>query len=375
MLVLKRFYYCIHKIRGLENICLTVKGTLFFSRDLNELIKKQVQSTTRHLRGNWLAYWDHEVGRPDHSDPKLDLKQIPLQTFTGHTSAVKSVYVLDNENSFLSGSKDKTVKVWSLRSQGDGAATCLPQWTYNLHKKPVQNVLFLESLRLAVSSDSNVHFWDPFVGSCVQQVDGLGPVSTVVPLANHHAVLCSTNNDGSIHIIDSRATIKADFRVSMGSAGLLKSMCVSGDGRSVCIGHSTGFISQMDLRTGRLRQSWKGHEGEILTLTPLHRTGEFVSSSLDQTMTIWTNPEAKFKCNLAGIQEPIYCVAVYGEQIIAGSNTNRVTVRYGSSADSHHIVSKLKPEVMKSPLTSVNVLPMNRLLLIGQDSGNIRLVC
>ena len=159
------------------------------SAKLHSLISKDGSSTGRHLKGNWLAYWEHETGRPE-TEQHFVFKQILLQSFVGHNSGggVKAIHVLDNENSFLSGggSKDRTVKIWSLRSQGDGTNTIGPQWTYSSHKKSISNVSFLESLRLAVSCDTTVHVWDPFVGSAVHQIDStrLGPISV---MASHTA--------------------------------------------------------------------------------------------------------------------------------------------------------------------------------------------
>lgn len=76
---------------------------------------------------------------------------------TGHNGPVRSIFVQDSEHCFLSASKDKTVKLWSLSNHGDGTAQSASSWTYVRHTRPVFHVNMVESVRQGISCDGSLH--------------------------------------------------------------------------------------------------------------------------------------------------------------------------------------------------------------------------
>lgn len=169
------------------------------------LISDKMENTSRHLRGNWLAYWEHEIGRSE-KDNRFNFKQIKLQTFNGHTHSIKALHVLDNENSFISGSRDKTVKLWSLRSQGDGTNISSCQWSYNEHKKSILALTFIESLRLVASCDSIIRIWDPFMMRDIKNMESPkhAPVNVLKTMPSPSSILFAATTEGTIKVIDAR---------------------------------------------------------------------------------------------------------------------------------------------------------------------------
>ena len=75
---------------------------------------------------------------------------------SGQKAAI-ALSVSDGEHFFVSGSKDKTVKVWNLRSQGAGSAAMAPQLTYTGHQKALVAVELLEEIDMVVSCDGALH--------------------------------------------------------------------------------------------------------------------------------------------------------------------------------------------------------------------------
>lgn len=89
---------------------------------MNSKREKSQIDTSRHLNDNWLAYWENEI-RNGNKNTNFDLKQINLLTLTGHVGPVRSLCTLENEASILSGSKDKTVKLWSVKNMSGLSTT------------------------------------------------------------------------------------------------------------------------------------------------------------------------------------------------------------------------------------------------------------
>lgn len=59
--------------------------------EAQEMLAYKRTDSSRHLRGNWLAYWEHEAGRADR-DTRFNFKQIRLLQLSGHSAGVRCIH-------------------------------------------------------------------------------------------------------------------------------------------------------------------------------------------------------------------------------------------------------------------------------------------
>lgn len=280
--------------------------------------------TSRHLSENWLAYWENEI-RSSSKGNLFDFKHIGLLTLSGHTNTVKCIYSLDNESSFISGSKDKTVKLWSLKLHGGNKKnqqTC--QWTYSHHKKPVNSLLFLESLRVCVSCDGSVHVWNPFAGKKMFQFDS--PIVTCMSnLSSPSSSFVVATVDNLVRFIDLRTKSYAfELKTCYAPSGSIKS--ISTTDNLLLVGFSTGLMSLIDMRTGWIQESCKSLDNEILQLK-FYSNDKFLCSYSDGTITLSSIKDKVQVQNLIKCyNEPVPFISVNHNQLITSTSSNKIGI-------------------------------------------------
>ncbi|XP_003799141.1 WD repeat-containing protein 81 [Otolemur garnettii] len=339
-------------------------------------LKRELPRSAHGLSGNWLAYWQYEIG-VSQQDAHFHFHQIRLQSFPGHSGAVKCVAPLSSEDFFLSGSKDRTVRLWPLYNYGDGTSETAPRLVYAQHRKSVFYVGQLEAPQHVVSCDGAVHVWDPFTGKTlriVEPLDSRVPLTAVAVMPAPHTSITMASSDSTLRFVDCRKPgLQHEFRLGGGlNPGLVRSLAVSPSGRSVVAGFSSGFMVLLDTRTGLVLRGWPAHEGDILQIKAVEGS-VLVSSSSDHSLTVWKELEQKPTHHYKSASDPIHTFDLYGSEVVTGTVANKIGVCSLLEPPSQ-ATTKLSSENFRGTLTSLALLPTKRHLLLGSDNGVIRLL-
>ncbi|XP_007894685.2 WD repeat-containing protein 81 [Callorhinchus milii] len=340
-------------------------------------LKQDLPKSLRTLCGNWLAYWQYEIGLSQ-QDSHFYFHQIKLQSFVGHSGTVKCLSTLSGEDFFLSASKDKTVRLWPLYNFGDGTCEVDPRLTYSEHKKSVFYVHQMETLQEVVSCDGAVHMWDQYTGKPIRifdVFDSRNPITAVTTMPAPHVSVIAGTADSILRFIDPRKPgLQHEFKLNTSlTAGLIRCMAVNPSGRSVAIGFSSGYVYLLDTRTGLIMKVWQAHEGDILQLKAAENN-VIISSSTNHSLSVWKEFDQKPFHQYKSPSDPVHTFDLYNNEIVAGTVANKIGIYSLLDTSAHVGMNKLSSENFRGTLTTLAVLPTKRLLLLGSDNGIIRLL-
>eukprot|EP01052_Picozoa_sp_SAG31_P021259 SAG31_NODE_1635_length_7682_cov_5.457471_1_plen_494_part_10 len=190
-------------------------------------------ATAAGVNGREMGTGDQSTAASTQPAPLRNLRLHELMqsttTLQGHTSAVTSVCFSAGGETIVSGSNDKSVKIWD-------AATGECVQTLQGHTGVVRSVCFSAGGETIISGswDQSVKIWDAAIGECVQTLQGhTGPVRSVCFSAGGEKIV-SGSYDRSVKIWD--AATGECVQTLQGHTGGVWSVCFSAGGEKIVSG-------------------------------------------------------------------------------------------------------------------------------------------
>ena len=222
-------------------------------------------------------------GSTDKTIKIWDLKNSKLlKDILGHNGQLNTVAISPDGQTLVSVGSDKLMKLWNIQT-GSRILTRLPD------KESEVNALAFsrdgETL-FTGSSDGTIRLWDPSTLTRRQTLQGHTQAVNAIAISPDNQILASGSNDGTIKLWDFNT--RKEKTVIKANVGKVKALVFSADSQTIaCSGDK---ITIWNLITKEKIQTFFGHSQQIssLAITPDGKT--LISGSLDQTLKVWRIP-------------------------------------------------------------------------------------
>jgi len=222
----------------------------------------------RFLTGSFdrtIRMWDVESGEPIH-------------IYSGHESLVCSLSAAPNNEVFASGAGDGTARVWRL----DGAEEVR---RFGGHEGSVHVAFLPDSRRLLTgSTDGIVRLWDTDTGDQLKRFDAGEPIWCIDAAPDKPTALIGSSK-GTVLLWDYEKD-KEIWRLTRQTS--VMDMDFSSDGRHAAFSHWSRRVSLLDMETHKVLHVFQGHDSAVNSVN-FSPDGRLLVSSCgaDNTIRVW----------------------------------------------------------------------------------------
>ena len=226
-----------------------------------------------------------------------------------HEGIVYAVATARNEPVAVSASGDRTIRVWDLATQ-----TCRATLTGHNHR--VYDIALSSdgATALSASHDRTIKLWEVSSGTTLGTLQGHSDAVLSVAFVPGERSAVSASKDGTIRVWqleagEARATTQEH-------EGWIQAVAVTPDGRLAITGGQDHRLCVWDTATPRVRQVLKGHHDAVSAIALHPAKGIAVSGSYDRRVVVWDLAAEKTVPCLSGLL-PI---------MLSGESTHRCRV-------------------------------------------------
>jgi WD40 repeat protein len=340
--------------------------------------------------------------------PALELAGGPaLRVLEGHTHWVNAVALSGDGKRAVSGSNDKTVRVWDLEGNqpprileghtgsinavalsGDGKRAISGSWDHIVsvwdlegnqpprilegHTGPVNAVALSSDGKRAVSgsNDKTVRVWDLEGNQPPRLLEGHTSPIWAVALSGDGQRALSSSYDETLRVWDLKGNQPP--RLLEGHTGDVRAVALSADGKRAIAGSDDRTVRVWDLEGNQPPRLLEGHEGPVKAVRAVALSGDgkrAISGSWDYIVRVWDLEGNQPPRLLKGHTREIGAVALSGDGQRAVSGSWDKTVRVWD------LESNQPPRILEGNAEGVNAVALSgdgKRAIAGSDDRTVR---
>jgi WD40 repeat protein/serine/threonine protein kinase len=243
-----------------------------------------------------------------------------VRTFEGHSKTVVSVSLSHDGRYALSGSLDKTLRLWDVTT---GKCARI----FEGHGKAVVSVSLSHDGRYALSGslDKTLRLWDVTTGKCIRTFEGHSDNVLSVSLSHDGRYALSGSTDQTLKLWD--VSTGKCARTLEGHSKAVVSVSLSHDGRYALSGSSDKTLRLWDVTTGKCARIFEGHRDVVESVSLSHDGRYALSGSSDKTLRLWDVTTGKCVRTFEGHSKTVVSVSLSHDGRYALSGSSDKTLR------------------------------------------------
>jgi WD40 repeat protein len=303
---------------NLENLLEVFKSTLTVAD--SEYVEKLTGCLAAIGESRYQEMIGEVIKRHQEVKPKCLLENVSIvHTITGHSHHVRSVAISPDGQTLVSGSNDKTIKIWQL-STGQELRTLTGHsgWISSLAISPDGQTL------VSGSWDKTIKIWQLSTGQELRTLTGHSAHVGSVAISPDGQTLVSGSGDNTIKIWE--LSTGRELRTLTGHPGYVNSVAISPDGQKLVSGSSSGSwdntIKIWELSTG---QELRTGDSDYVTSVAISPDGQtLVSGYWDKMIKIWELSTGRELRTLTGHSASVSSLAISpdGQTLVSGSGSD-----------------------------------------------------
>ncbi|CAO3683639.1 unnamed protein product [Rhizopus stolonifer] len=292
-------------------------------------------------------------------------RKYKLLSLQGHTNGVMCVQFCEISKRVITGSLDKTVKVWSLET-GQLLRTLIG------HTREVRALQFDDAKLVTGAMDNALKIWNYHTGQCIRTLEG--HTGGVLSLHFDSRTMASGSTDHTVRVWNFDL---GECCTLVGHTQWVNSVRICLEGKMLISSSDDASVRLWDLQSRSCVRVFQGHVGQVQMALPSphgfrHRLNGspdspiIISSALDNTIKMWDITNGKCLRTLFGHIQGIWGLDFDKLRIVSGSHDKTLRVWDAETGDCLYAL-----EGHHGPVTAVKLSDTK--IISASDDGEVKI--